>query len=909
MNYVHGGDVYRRAVDLDYSVNINPLGMPPRACAAAKHGVDQSIAYPDWKVEKLRDAVVSFLNRKLGAVAPEWITFGNGAADLIYRLMQVLRPQEVIVAAPAFAEYSVAAERVGAQLRPIYLAEADDFSFTPAVEAAFIHAIEGAPSGSAVFLCNPNNPDGNVICAEVLRRIAAVCESKNSWLIVDECFLPFLRSDETSHTVSGCLADTSCAQEDGEHGTQTAVCPSEACDVVHERYPSERTCSMVPSLQAFQHLVILRAFTKIYGMPGLRLGYMLTAAQALTDAVQATMTPWEINLPAQLAGVAALEETEFVEKTRALIREERAFLVRVLPTLPYVEKVYVSASDANFILFRTALEPHRVDLKERLLEKGILIRACGNYEGLDARYYRICVRTHEENLKLMHRWRTLKTPDVSGMTNSEHSAHRARAIMVQGTMSNAGKSLLVAGLCRIFHEDGYRVAPFKAQNMALNSFITDEGLEMGRAQVVQAEAAGIAPDARMNPILLKPTTDVGSQVIVRGVAQGNMTARAYYRSKKALLPVVRDTYASLAAEYDIIVIEGAGSPAEVNLREDDLVNMGMAAIADAPVLLVGDIDRGGVFAQLLGTIELLEPEERARIRGLIINKFRGDKTILDPGLDILEARTGKAVLGVVPYLDVALEDEDSLSTALEQRQAEGGLDIAVIRLPRISNFTDFTALATEPGVSVRYVSSVRELGEPDVLILPGTKSTIRDLDWLRSTGLEAKILQKQARGTLILGICGGFQMLGTEVVDVEGVEGPVGARTRGLGLLPLRTEFEAEKTRTQTSLVLEGLTDEFAALNGQRVDGYEIHMGRTNNHIYYQEGNVFGTYLHGFFDRDGLRNAFVERLCRRKGIDPGDREVVNYEAFKEAQFAKLSAALRASLDMARIYEILEGGQA
>lgn len=512
-------------------------------------------------------------------------------------------------------------------------------------------------------------------------------------------------------------------------------------------------------------------------------------------------------------------------------------------------------------------------------------------------------------------------------------AHRARAIMVQGTMSNAGKSLLVAGLCRIFHEDGYRVAPFKAQNMALNSFITEEGLEMGRAQVVQAEAAGIGPDARMNPILLKPTTDVGSQVIVRGVAQGNMTAREYYRNKRALLPVVCETYASLAAEYDIIVIEGAGSPAEVNLREDDLVNMGMAAIADAPVLLVGDIDRGGVFAQLLGTIELLEPEERARIRGLIINKFRGDKTILDPGLDILEARTGKAVLGVVPYLDVALEDEDSLSTALEQRQAEGGIDIAVIRLPRISNFTDFTALATEPGVSVRYVSSVRELGEPDVLILPGTKSTIRDLDWLRSTGIEAKILQKQARGTLILGICGGFQMLGTEVIDVGGVEGPAGARARGLGLLPLRTEFEAEKTRTQTNLVLEGMTGEFAALNGQRVDGYEIHMGRTmpdhrttdapagsasgaattgrpsESCIYAQQGNVFGTYLHGFFDRDGLRNAFVERLCRRKGIDPGDREVVNYEAFKEAQFAKLSAALRASLDMARIYEILQGGQA
>lgn len=458
MSYVHGGDVYRRAVDLDYSVNINPLGMPPRACAAAKHGVDQSTAYPDWKVEKLRDAVVSFLNRKFAAVvpsaganadirvpsvgmradgvtasasagaavpvpeeietyeacsggpravAPEWITFGNGAADLIYRLMQVLRPQQVVVAAPAFAEYSVAAKRVGAQVVPVYLSEAADFSFTPAVEAAFIRAIEAAPSGSAVFLCNPNNPDGNVIRAGVLQRIVASCEAHRSWLIVDECFLPFLHSGDSTH-LSG-------AQEAGERGAQmpksissddsSNAAATHFSNVEHALRPSERACSMVPSLRAFEHLVILRAFTKIYGMPGLRLGYMLTAAQALTDAVRATMTPWEINLPAQLAGVAALEETEFVEKTRALIRAERAFLVQTLPTLPYVEKVYVPVSDANFILFRT--EEGAPDLKALLLERGVLIRACGNYEGLDARYYRICVRTHAENLELIRRWRAL----------------------------------------------------------------------------------------------------------------------------------------------------------------------------------------------------------------------------------------------------------------------------------------------------------------------------------------------------------------------------------------------------------------------------------------------------------------------------------------------------------------------
>lgn len=418
MNYVHGGDVYRRAVDLDYSVNINPLGMPPRACAAAKHGVDQSTAYPDWKVEKLRDAVVSFLNRKFVPVVPEWISFGNGAADLIYRLMQVLRPQQVVVAAPAFAEYSVAAERVGAQVVPVYLPEADDFAFTSAVETAFLRAIEVAPDGSAVFLCNPNNPDGNVIRAEVLQRIAAACEARRSWLIVDECFLPFLRSDDATN--SSCwqeseergaqkpkpLRSDDASDSAEERGARIPAYPSEVSDVAHELYPGERACSMVPSLRAFPHLVILRAFTKIYGMPGLRLGYMLTATQALTDAVRATMTPWEINLPAQLAGVAALEETEFVEKTRALIREERAFLVRELSTLPYVEKVYVPVSDANFILFRT--EQTAPDLKEFLLERGVLIRACGNYEGLDARYYRICVRTHEENRELIRRWCTLQ---------------------------------------------------------------------------------------------------------------------------------------------------------------------------------------------------------------------------------------------------------------------------------------------------------------------------------------------------------------------------------------------------------------------------------------------------------------------------------------------------------------------
>ena len=315
----------------------------------------------------------------------------------------------------------------------------------------------------------------------------------------------------------------------------------------------------------------------------------------------------------------------------------------------------------------------------------------------------------------------------------------AKAIMVQGTMSNVGKSLITAGLCRIFQQDGYRVAPFKSQNMALNSFITADGMEMGRAQVMQAEAAGIAPDVRMNPILLKPTNDVGSQVIVNGEVLGTMSARDYFAFKHKLVPDVMKAFHALSAENDIIVIEGAGSPAEVNLKEEDIVNMGMAKMAKAPVLLVGDIDRGGVFAQLIGTVDLLEAEERKMVKGLIINKFRGDKTILDPGIAILEAKSGIDVVGVAPYLHIDVEDEDSLSERLEFRgngEAATLIDIAVIRLPRISNFTDLNVMETIPGVSVRYVKNVQELKDPDMIVLPGSKNTISDLLWMRQNGLR-----------------------------------------------------------------------------------------------------------------------------------------------------------------------------
>ena len=485
----------------------------------------------------------------------------------------------------------------------------------------------------------------------------------------------------------------------------------------------------------------------------------------------------------------------------------------------------------------------------------------------------------------------------------------AKCIMVQGTMSGAGKSLLAAALCRIFHEDGYRTAPFKSQNMALNSFITADGLEMGRAQAVQAYAAGTEPDVRMNPILLKPSSDVGSQLIVNGEVRGAYAARDYFKMKKSLIPDIMAAYRSLAAENDIIVIEGAGSPAEINLKADDIVNMGLAKLVDAPVLLVGDIDRGGVFAQLYGTVALLEPEERDRIVGTVINKFRGDVEILRPGLSMLEEKTGVPVLGVVPWTKAKIDDEDSLAPVLGERRVHKMIDIAVVRLPRISNFTDFSPLEYHPALGVRYVSAVRELGSPDLVILPGTKSTMEDLLWLRQSGLEAAVLKLAAAGTPVLGICGGYQMLGNEISDPEGVER--GGTMAGLGLLPCKTVFAAEKARTRVRGTVCG-----GSFFGAEVEGYEIHMGRTTGAAEpfcvledgqpegAVSGNVFGTYLHGLFDSGELTEKLADWLLTRKGLKTDEIRVESHREYEERQFDILAAEVRAALDMEAIYRAM-----
>ncbi|MBQ6504073.1 MAG: cobyric acid synthase [Flexilinea sp.] len=481
----------------------------------------------------------------------------------------------------------------------------------------------------------------------------------------------------------------------------------------------------------------------------------------------------------------------------------------------------------------------------------------------------------------------------------------AKKIMIQGTMSNVGKSVLCAALCRIFRQDGFRAVPFKSQNMALNSFITKDGFEMGRAQVVQAEAAGVEPDVRMNPILLKPTTDIGSQVIVSGKPIGNMKAMDYYRRKREFIPVIMDAYNSLASEYDIIVIEGAGSPAEINLKQNDIVNMGLAEMVDAPVLLAGDIDRGGVFAQLYGTIALLEAHERARVKGTIINKFRGDRAILEPGIKMLEELCGVPAAGVIPYIHLDIDDEDSLSERFRSSTVKA-VDIAVIRLPRISNFTDFSPFEQYENVSLRYVENLAELGSPDMIILPGTKSTIADLLWLRQIGLEAAIKKAAANGTTVFGICGGYQMLGRKISDPEQTEAVGICECEGMGLLEHETVFLREKTQCQTQGFLQGISGIFSGLNGLHYHGYEIHMGQSGSFELpiINTGNVYGTYIHGIFDEGEISETIVSALCSNKGILFDSSVGLDREAYKNQQYDALAEAVRNNLDMKFVYSVM-----
>jgi adenosylcobyric acid synthase len=509
---------------------------------------------------------------------------------------------------------------------------------------------------------------------------------------------------------------------------------------------------------------------------------------------------------------------------------------------------------------------------------------------------------------------------------------RAKTLMFLGTGSDVGKSILVAAFCRILRQQGYRVAPFKAQNMALNSFITPEGGEMGRAQVVQAEAAGIPPHTDMNPILLKPTSQMGSQVIVRGRAVGNFSALDYYRYKPQLVPVVRESFGRLARNYDVILLEGAGSAVELNLKDHDLVNLAMARMAEAPCILVGDIDRGGIFAALLGSFMLLEPDEQERVLGFMVNKLRGDPRLFSSGIEILESRARRPVLGVIPFFEhISLPEEDSVAlqrrmSAGRRQASENGLSVGVVRLPFISNYTDFDCFEHEPGVDLVYFDRPGQVFGFDAVVLPGSKNTIEDLAFLQRTGLAEAIVAFHKDGGTVVGICGGYQMLGRTVRDPLGVESGL-PEISGLGMLEMDTELLPEKVTSQVEAWLLPTSFPVAESSSARIHGYEIHMGQSTPYgapcpllkitsrdghpvdiedgLTSPDGRVWGTYLHGIFDNDGLRRSFLQHLRgRSRDIEAVPSPVFSYPQWKEEQYDLLAEHVRRHCDVGRILRLI-----
>lgn len=851
MKKIHGGDIYSyNEMMTDFSANINPLGIQKEIMEAAVRSLACIDKYPDVENRELKKALSEHEGVKMGN-----IICGAGASEIIFNLAAVIKPRKALFPAPTFAEYELSCNEYLKEKIYYYLKEENEFEFDNDIFDYITDDLD------IMFICNPNNPTGKLINRQLILDIAKECLRKKIYLVVDECFLDFTKNYNQS---------------------------------------------LVNYIKDYPNMIVIKAFTKMYAIPGLRLGYGICQDEKLLDSIYDIRQPWNISVVAGKVGVAALKLNDLPHKTREYVKKEREYLENELSKL----KIKVFGGEANYLLLKSDTM-----LDRELKKHNILIRNCDNYTGLTKGFYRIAVNNHKDNEKLVKAF--------SIISGQKEGIHMAKVIMVQGTMSNAGKSLLTAGLCRVFKQDGYKVAPFKSQNMALNSFITDDGLEMGRAQVVQAEAAGIRPSVEMNPILLKPTNDCGSQVIVNGEVVGTMSAKEYYEEKSRFIPDILKAYEKLAKENDIIVVEGAGSPAEINLKDGDIVNMGLAKMLEAPVLLVGDIDRGGVFAQLVGTLMLLEEDEKALIKGLVVNKFRGDKEILAPGLDMLEEKCGKPVVGVMPYLYLDIDDEDSLTERFSRKGETGLVDIAVIRTPRISNFTDFNALECIDGVSVRYVNRVADLKNPDVIMLPGTKNTIDDLLWIRKSGFEARIKQHAAQGKIVFGVCGGYQMLGETITDPEGQEHR--GQFRGIGLLPIKTVFRPSKTRTRVTGVFSHLEGILKELEGQTFEGYEIHMGEsefvenstgsymnklkpegidTHKDDGVSKGNVYGSYVHGIFDYNNVAAIFVSAVLRSKGLDDSNVKTFDMEEYKEKQYDALAQAIRDNLDMPKIYEIL-----
>ena len=852
---VHGGNLNAAADQagiprnelLDFSANINPLGFPDWLRPLISSSVESLLHYPDPDCTDLIAAMAERL-----AVPSEQLVVGNGASELLAALPRLFTCKSLLLPVPSYIEYRLTAEQAGISVEPFLLTAETGFKLDPQ------RLKQALKPGQMVIIGQPNNPTGTLCSRDDLLTVIRSCP--DNIFIIDESFIDF-------------------------------------CDV--ESFSFRH--------QSLDNLIVVQSLTKSWGIPGLRLGLAI-AAPAVVKKLQALLPVWSVNVLAQAVGTRAFQDTTFLLETRQYVDQQRDLLFKQLASLPGLKPL---AGSANFLLLQVDPQVKSAgELIAAMLKRGIMVRRCDNFDGLDDSYIRVAVRTEKENLRLCEELKTILTPKVK-----RSRVRKTPALMFQGTGSNAGKSILSAAMCRILQQDGVSVAPFKAQNMSLNSCVTFQGGEMGRAQVLQAQAARLDPDVRMNPVLLKPSSKTGSQVIVCGKVLETMDFKDYAARRAGIFSDVQNCYNSLAAEHQVMVLEGAGSPAEINLKSRDIVNMNMARYADARVMLVGDIDRGGVFASFVGTMELLNEWERGLIEGFVINRFRGDATLLGDALDRTSMHSGKPFLGVVPYLpQLGLPEEDSVDFKdglLETARPSGDvLDIALVDLPHISNFTDFDALREAEDAHVRKVNRVADLGTPDVVILPGSKNVIHDLNWLDTSGFTTAVQRLAVSGqTEIVGICGGYQLLGRKISDPHGIES-TGLECQGLGLLDMDTILAEQKTTT--SCQARHLT------SGEELRGYEIHHGLSHGNdteplVERYDGValgcssrnrdwIWGTYLHGVFDANGFRNWFLDRIRVRKGWAPLADSRAVYDL--EPALDRLADHVRAHMDMDRIYRIL-----
>ena len=851
--YRHGGNLrllsqasgFAAEQLLDFSANINPLGLPDWLRPLIESRISDLIHYPDPEATELVAAIAN-----LHRIPTDQVLVGNGATELLHLLPRALGCSSLLVAVPSYSDYEGPALLNNLAIERFQLSADNGFLLNPQQLAPLLKP------GQLVILGQPNNPTGRTIDPAALHGL--ITSHPATLFALDESFIGF----------------------------------TDASQSLQQNRPD--------------NLLIITSLTKLYAIPGLRLGYLTGAARYIRQ-LKNYLPNWTVNSLAQAVGTRAVQDADYLQRTRSFVTGQRASLVALLSSL---SGLTIYPGEANFLLLR--LDHPTLDaqqLADLALQQGIALRVCGNFAGLDGRYFRVAVRTEPEQQRLYGVLQNILAP-----SRPQTVKRQTPAIMFQGTGSNAGKSILTAALCRILKQDGHDVAPFKAQNMSLNSFVTRNGGEMGRAQVLQAQACRLEPDLRMNPVLLKPNSETGSQVILCGKAVGTTDFKSYAAQRQSVWSTVTRCYDELAAEHQIMVLEGAGSPAEVNLKANDIVNMRMAQYAQAPVLLVGDIDRGGVFASFVGTMEVLNEAERRQIAGFVINRFRGDASLLGDALEYTRFHTNKPVLGTVPYLqNLGLPEEDSVS--FKQGLLAAGekdlqrLDIAVLDLPHISNFTDLDPLGLEPDVGLRIVRSAAELGQPDALIIPGSKNTLADLAWLQQTGLAAAVLDLAQAGKVeIVGICGGFQLLGNGISDPHAIESGAGEQ-QGLGLLTIDTVMAADKTTRQTCCR--------HIPSGCMLNGYEIHHGITSGDqlqplitspdgsllgVGTDNGLIWGSYLHGLFDADPFRRWWLDRLRQRKGWQTNGSIRACYDL--EPALDRLADCVRNNLDMQEIYRLL-----